>query len=184
MVVLLSVFAEPILRLFYGNKYLAAAPAMEIFAVGVGFLTVFYVLAFALNGAGLVRVPMKLSLLGLVFFVPLNLVFIPNYGIVGASTAMALVSFVLFVGILLATKKHFSVTLPLITLRNVILAIAPVAAIGFLLPDGPLSFMLSGALLFVLYLVLLWFLGELKNEDIAPLRKMFSRTPQNKNTTE
>ena len=36
MVVLLSVFAEPILRLFYGNKYLAAAPAMEIFAVEIG----------------------------------------------------------------------------------------------------------------------------------------------------
>lgn len=175
MVAILTIFAEPVLRFFYGTKFLEAAPAMEIFAVGVGFLTVFYVLAFALNGAGLVRVPMKLSLFGLLFFVPLNLALIPTYGIVGASTAMMIVSFILMIGILFATKKHFSVAIPILTIRNTLLALASIILIGRFLPAGSLSFLFSGAFLFALYFAFLWFLNELTNEDLAPLKKLARR---------
>ncbi|MFZ1719773.1 MAG: oligosaccharide flippase family protein, partial [Candidatus Moraniibacteriota bacterium] len=43
LVTLMIAYSTQILRLFYGSKYLEASAPMNIFTVGVGFLTVFYV---------------------------------------------------------------------------------------------------------------------------------------------
>jgi len=51
IITLLIAYASQILHFFYGTRYVGAEATMSIFSLGVGFLTVFYVLAFALNGA-------------------------------------------------------------------------------------------------------------------------------------
>lgn len=174
-VTLLAVYAEPILHLFYGNRYLGAADAMSVFAVGAGFLTVFYVLAFALNGAGLVKIPMKLSGLGVLFALILNFVLIPLFGIVGAASATTLVSFILMIAILLYTERHFSVRLSaklwIVSLASAI----GIALLSRMLPSGPISFLLSGTVLFVFYYLPLFLTKELKDSDLDPIRKLFTK---------
>lgn len=175
MVALLVLFSVPALQFFFGNRYLEAGPAMQIFAIGVGFLTVFYVLAFAFNGAGKVKIPLRISLAGLIAFIPLNLFFIPKWGIIGASSAMAIVSFMLMAGTLFSVRKHFSSSISVLSFVRVSASVIILIPIASLLPQGHISFLFSGAFLFILYFALLKSFGELTKEDIEPIRKLFRK---------
>jgi stage V sporulation protein B len=174
-VTLLAVYAEPILHLFYGNWYLGAANAMSVFAVGAGLLTVFYVLAFALNGAGLVKIPMKLSGAGVLFALVLNLILIPPFGIVGAASATTIVSFFLMLAILVYTERHFSVRLSTKLLVVSLFSAIGIALLADILPSGPLSFMFSGTILFALYYLPLFLTKELKKSDLRPIWTLFTK---------
>ncbi|MGK2848846.1 MAG: flippase [Minisyncoccota bacterium] len=175
LVTLLIVYAKQILHLFYGSAYAQAVQPMSIFAVGVGFLTVFYVLSFALNGAGLVKIPMRLTFFGFIGMIILNFLLIPKWGISGASLSTTLVSFFLMLGILFHTKLHFNVFLSIQTIVLSCCAVFFITMLSFILPDGTFNFFFSGAFLFILYFVFLKISGELRTEDMAPFLKLFRK---------
>ena len=173
MVTLLIAYAPEVLHLFYGAQYADTAAPMSVFALGVGCLTVFYVLSFALNGAGFVRIPMKLALFGFLMMIALNFLLIPPFQLVGAALSTTIVSFVLMISILVYTETHFDVRL---RLKTVILSLASallVASVATMLPHGTYSFIISGTILFFLYFGLLRIFGEFTAADMAPLRKLF-----------
>ncbi len=176
LVALLSAYANEILHLFYGNRYDGAAAAMQVFAIGVGFLTVFYVLAFALNGAGQVKIPLRLTFAGFLGMVVINFALIPPYGIVGAALSTTIVSGLLMIGILVYTEIHFrsklSVRLILVSLAG---AIGITLLAIYILPRGPWSFLFSGIILTALYYGTLRLAGELTTEDLVPLLKLVKR---------
>ncbi|NTW90005.1 MAG: flippase [Candidatus Moranbacteria bacterium] len=175
VVTLLALYAPQVLLLFYGEKYADAATAMRIFAVGVGFLTVFYVLASAVNGAGLVKIPMYLSLGGLAFSLILNVIFIPRYGIEGAAFATTITSFILMLAMLVSVERHFSSRLSgrlwFVSTFSAVLIIA----LSFVLPGGRISFLVSGAILFALYFLPPGLFGVLTDDDLAPFRKLLPK---------
>jgi stage V sporulation protein B len=175
MVALIILYTPQMLDLFYGAQYATAAVPMMIFTLGVGFLTVFYVLSFALNGAGLVRIPMKLALYGLIGAVALNLILIPKFQLIGAASATTSVSFVLMLGILVYTKRQFNVQVSATTIFRSLIATALIALLSFLLPDRHLLFILSGSTLFFGYFAFLALLGEITPDDVTPLKKIFKR---------
>jgi stage V sporulation protein B len=175
IITLLIVYAAQTLNFFYGLKYQEAASPMSIFALGVGFLTVFYVLSFALNGAGFVKIPMKLSFFGLLAMIALNFILIPPFKLIGAALSTTITSFVLMIGILIYTELHFNVRLRFKTIVFSLVGVFIIAFLSRFLPHGFYSFTISGAALFVLYFVLLKFFGELKPADIAPFIKLFSK---------
>ncbi|MFZ2187738.1 MAG: oligosaccharide flippase family protein [Candidatus Moraniibacteriota bacterium] len=174
MITLLAAYAAQVLNIFYGAKYAAAALPMSIFAVGVGFLTVFYVLSFALNGAGLVKIPMKLSLIGFLGMIVLNFLLIPRYQLIGAALSTTIVSCFLMVSILAYTHTHFRATVSLRTLFASLASAAIIFMAARFFPHGVYSFILSGVFLFFAYFGLLKILGELKSSDIAPFTKLFN----------
>ncbi len=175
MVTLLICYAPQALQIFYGARYLDAAAPMGIYTVGVGFLTVFYVLSFALNGAGLVKIPMKLSLFGFLGMIVLNFLLIPRYQLIGAALSTTLVSFVLMIGILIYTKRHFHVTIALRIVMVSLVSTLIIVLTSRILPHGTYTAIFSGSLLFGLYFVLLYLFKELGTEDIAPFKKLFAR---------
>ena len=175
MVTLLVAYAPAALAFFYGPQYVAAAVPMSIFAVGVGFLTVFYVLSFALNGAGYVKTPMWLAFAGLSVMIALNLSLIPRFELVGAAFSVTIASFILAVGILIFTWKHFRVRLSLWSIVGSALAAAAIAIASRFLPDGSPLFLVSGSILFIGYFFLLYILRVLTPEDLAPFRKLLPR---------
>lgn len=175
LVTLLVTYAPEVLHLFYGAKYAAAAAPMNIYALGVGFLTVFYVLSFALNGAGLVKIPMKLSFFGFLAMIVLNFFLIPKWQLIGAALSTTLISFALMVSILAYTEKHFHVRL---AWKTIILSLFNAFLIAFLarfLPSGSVSFVGSGIVLFFLYFALLKLFGELTEHDLAPFKRLLKR---------
>lgn len=176
MVALLTAYAAQAMHFFFGPEYIDGAATMGIYTLGVGFLTVFYVLSFALNGAGLVKIPMKLAIGGFLGMVALNFILIPKYQIIGAALATTLVSFLLMIGILIYTRIHFQSK---ISIKSILLSIISATIITLLaryvLPQGDLSFIASGSFLFFLYFVLLRLFRELTDEDIAPFIKIFKK---------
>lgn len=177
LVTLLIAYAPEVLRLFYGAEYAAATVPMSIYTIGVGFLTVFYVLSFALNGAGLVKIPMKLSFFGLLVMIILNFLLIPKWQLIGAALSTSIVSLVLMIGILAYTETHFRVHLSIRTLFFSCLSTLLIALLAHLIPHGKniLAFMVPGAILFFLYFLFLWFFDELNQHDLAPFRKLIKR---------
>jgi len=176
IITLLIAYASQILHFFYGTRYVGAEATMSIFSLGVGFLTVFYVLAFALNGAGLVRIPMKLSFFGFICMAVLTFFLIPPFGIVGAALAATITAFALMISVLIYTKIHFAVHLPFKTVFFSLFSALVIAFLSRFLPHGIYSFFFSGAILFFLYFVFLKFFGELKDEDLAPFTQLFKKT--------
>ncbi|MDO8566273.1 MAG: oligosaccharide flippase family protein [Candidatus Moranbacteria bacterium] len=176
LVTLLALYAPQVLSLFYGERYEAAAAPMSIYAVGVGFLTIFYVLSFALNGAGLVKIPMKLAFFGFLGMIVLNFLLIPKWQLVGAALSTTLICLALTIGILVYTKRHFNVHIPIKTLLFSLTSILLILFFSRFLPHGAYSFIISGAVLFIAYFGILRFFGELADEDIAPFLKLFKKS--------
>jgi stage V sporulation protein B len=177
IITLLIVYAVETLNLFYGASYKEAVNPMSIFALGVGFLTVFYVLSFALNGAGLVKIPMKLTFFGLLAVIALNFILIPPFKLIGAALSTTIVSFALMIGILVYTELHFNVRLRFKTIALSLISVFIIAFLARFLPHGFYSFTISGAALFFLYFILLKIFGELTSTDVAPFTKLFSGSP-------
>ncbi len=176
MITLLIAYAPQILTLFYGTRYIEASTPMSIFSVGVGFLTVFYVLSFALNGAGLVKIPMKLSFFGFLGMIVLNFLLIPVYGLIGAALSTTLISAFLMVSILVYTNIHFHSKISLRTILASLLGATIIFIATRYMFSGIYSFILSGTILFFFYFGLLKIFGELKSSDIEPLSKLFRGT--------
>jgi stage V sporulation protein B len=173
-VTLLSAYAGAFIRLFYGSAYSDAAASMSVFAVGNGFLTVFYVLAFAISGAGLVKVPMYVSGIGLIASAGLNIFLIPIFGIVGSAIATTIVTFILMAGILIFTDRHFKVRIPLKLWIVSLLSSAILVVISRVSPSGTYTFMVSGAVLFFLHFGILRLFGAIEADDVAPLMRLLS----------
>jgi stage V sporulation protein B len=173
MVTLMVAYAPHIINIFYGARYADAAMPMGIYAIGVGALTVFYVLSFALNGAGLVKIPMKLAISGFLGMIILNYLLIPHFELMGAALATTIISLLLMTGILISTRIHFHTSLRSRTLLWSIISAVAIAFFSFLLPSGPISFIASGAFLMLTYFALLRIAKEITDDDIAPILNLF-----------
>jgi O-antigen/teichoic acid export membrane protein len=174
-VILMSVFARPLIRLFYSHIYIDAATPMSILVWGVGFLTIYYVFCFVMSGAGKVKIPMVLSSVGLVINTILNYIFIKRYGITGSAIATSITSaFITFI-MLYYIWKDFGVTIKIKSFLKMAAAGAIMYAASFLFNRGELIFILWSAILFALYLFILYLLKEIKKDDIAVIQKLVSR---------
>ena len=173
MISLLFAYGHEVIQFFYGHRYLDAVPTYQIFLIGSGCLTVFYVFAFALSGAGRVFIPMFGSLFGVVMMSILNLSLIPRYGLTGAATAVTITSFLLMLIILVALVHEFHISLLPQALIISLLSSILIALATTLLPHGLLWFIPLSALLFILHLTFLWKMKILTPRDLGPLGKMF-----------
>jgi stage V sporulation protein B len=175
MVILMSVFARPLIRLFYSHRYIDAAYPMSILVWGVGFLTIFYVFCFVMSGAGKVRKPMILSVLGLALNTILNYILIKKYGITGSAIATSITSAIITFFMLYYIWTDFGVKIKFSSFVKVSFAGIIMYLVSMLFSRGELIFMLWSVILFVLYLVILFLLGEIKKTDIAVVRGILAR---------
>lgn len=175
MVIAMSIFAEPILNLLYGSEFIGAAHSMSILVFGVGFLTIFYVLSFALNGAGKTKLAMWISMAGLAVNTILNYVLIKEYGIIGSAIATSIASFLIMLMILFHMNKNFGVTIKIATIAKVLLAGIIMYIISAFLPSGNLIFSLWFAILFIAYFFALYILGEIGKGDVEIIKSILKK---------
>ena len=162
MVILMSVFAKPILIDFYGARYATGAFPMSILEYGVGFLTIFYVLSFAMNGAGKTKLVMNISIVGFVINTILNYILIKKYSITGSAIATTITSFIIMVWMLYYLWKDFGVLIKLKTLLKTLFAAALMYIASLFFPKGEISFIFWSIILFALYLFILYLAKEIK----------------------
>lgn len=80
-------FPEIFIRLLFGEKFLAAAPALQILAVGAVFGTIGYINLNLLFGLGKPKLSGKITFACVIANVALNFLLIPYYGLIGAAAA-------------------------------------------------------------------------------------------------
>jgi stage V sporulation protein B len=165
-VFLLSYFAPSAIQFFYGIDYVDASAAMSILSFGFGFLTVFYIITFVLNGAGKNKAPMYLSIIGAVLNTFLNFFFIHRWGIIGSAMATSITAFIILIPAIIYTSKNICSFLQINSLIKYFLAsgLVYLLAIRFF-PQGPLVFFVWGVILMGIYFVILSILSEIKKED-------------------
>lgn len=178
--ILMSVFSPSIIRVFYSAKYLDAALPMSILMSGVTFLTVFYFLAFALNGAGKVKIPMVISFVGLALNVIFSFIFIKKYALMGAALATSVTSFITMLLALIYTYRYFGYLFEMKRFIKIILASAVMYFAALLFPQGKLTFILWSAILILFYVFLLYAMKELGSSDVQIIRQLIKRKNKNK----
>lgn len=178
-IILMSAFAKPIINLFYGDIYSSAAIPMSILVWGVGFLTIFYVFCFVMSGANKVKKPMILSIIGLAINTILNYFFIKNYGIVGSAIATSITSILITLIMLYFIWKDFGVKIKILSFLKIISAGIIMYAVSLFLVRGPIIFILWSFLLFALYLLILYIIGEIKKEDISYFTNLLKKNKSN-----
>lgn len=166
MVVIMSAFSLSILKLLYGIRYAEGAYPMSILVYGVGFLTIFYVLSFAMNGAGKTKIPMYISIFGVILNTILNYFLIKKMSIAGSAIATSITSLFIAIVMLYYLWRDFSVTIQLKSATKAAAAGIIIYYISTFLSQGRLIFMLWSVLLFALYLFILYLLREIGKSDI------------------
>jgi stage V sporulation protein B len=175
MIVLMSIYAKPILIDFYGARYSAGAFPMSILEYGVGFLTIFYVMSFALNGAGKTKVVMNISIVGFIINAILNYFLIKKYSITGSAIATSITSFIITAWILYYLWRDFGALVKIKSFAKTIFAAATMYFASFLFSKGEISFIPWSVILFAFYLFILYILREIKKEDLEIVKQIISR---------
>jgi len=175
IIILMSVYSEQVIRIFYGKRFLAAGDPMSILVFGVGFLTVFYVFCFIMSGAGLVKKPMVISILGLAINILLNYVLIIRYGLKGSAYATSITSAIIAFIMLFFVWKDFGVAIKLKSFMKILLAGIVTWIFSAFLPKGDYVFILWSIILFTIYISLLYALKEISQDDVEYIKKSLRR---------
>ncbi len=172
---LLAIFAPSALQLFYGSAYSGAINALRILAIGLGFLTIFYILAFVLNGAGHNKIPMWAALGGMIINSILNFYLISHLGIMGAAIATTTTSFLIMLIAILKTEKYVASFLNFIPILKYFITTAVIGIIASHLPQGKFIFIFWSILLITFYFLILWLLKEINNTDLKTLKSALKK---------
>jgi len=165
LAVAMIVYAVPIIQFFFGNRYVSAALPFQILTFGISFLSIFYVMSFALNGAGKIMIPMYVSLGGMLLNGILNYIFVQSYGIIGSAVATAITSILITITILFYTHRHFDGLMKFGKLLKFIAAGAVMLLFSFLFPPQKWIFILWSLILSGIYLGALFLMKEFTRED-------------------
>lgn len=176
IIILMSVFAKPIIHLFYSSGYEMSALPMTILVSGVGFLTIYYVFCFVMSGANKVKKPMLISIFGLFINIILNYFLIKKYALVGSAIATSVTSGIIAFIMLYYIWKDFEVKISLKSFLKIIFAGTLMLIASMFFPQKEkFTFILWSFLLFVFYLDILYVLGEIKKKDLVFFRNMLFR---------
>jgi len=174
-VILMSVYSKQILSLFYGKSFAEGALPMSVLSVGVGFLTIFYVLSFVMNGAGKVKIPMWISFFGLIANSILNYILIKEYGILGSAIATTFASLIIMVIMLELVRKNFAVSIKLKSLLKIISASGILFVFTFFLPSSASLFIVSSLIAIAVYFIVLYLLKEISTTDLELVKSLATR---------
>ena len=166
MIVLMSFYSAETLSLLYGKKYIDGAAAMSILEYGVGFLTIFYVLSFALNGAGKTKIAMWISTIGVIANTILNYFFILHFGIIGSALATTITSFLIMLIALYYTKRDFDASINFMEFLKVAFGGILCFVIALILPTGRWLFLVDSLFITAIYLVVLYLLKGITKKDL------------------
>jgi stage V sporulation protein B len=173
--VLLYAYAEPTIAFLFGSQYVPAAPALQVLTFGLSWLTVFYLVCSALNGIGQARLSMWLAVIGALANTALNYAFIPRFGLMGAAYATTFSAIAVTLVTLTFSQKVIPAHLNLVGMAKTILAGALLWYATEWLPASGWLFIPFSVGLGCAYVVALFFVGVLTNEDLSRFTKAFSK---------
>jgi len=170
---LIAATSGSLLELLYSERYLPGAEALSVLSVGMAFITLFTVLAGALNGLDRPWVAVLVAAAGLTTTGVLCFLAVPWLGVSGAAFGTTLGALVALAGAALTLHRRFGRLVSIGLLGRV----GAASSVMFLVARGvrPPAFVLPLAVpaFLSLYLGMLIALGEFKRADWDRLRRVF-----------
>jgi stage V sporulation protein B len=182
LIIIMVNFSRPIIKIFYSQKYIEAAAPMAILLWGVGFLTIFYVMSFVMNGAGKTKIPMFLAIGGAFLNAGLNIILIKKYALIGSALATSLTSFAAMVFMIYFVYRHFGKLAETKELAKIFLAGTGAYFFARLFPAGDYAFIFYSLVIFGFYILVLYLLDEIKKSDIYFIKGLLARKKSEKNS--
>lgn len=169
---LISVTSAQIINLLYSKVYLPAAPSLSVLIFGIGFLTVFTVLANILNGAGEPKKSLWIAGLGVVITAFSCLFMVPKYGLVGAALSTTLGSFVAMVIATYFVYKRFQALVPIKSVIKILFSSFVIYFMAKMITIPILLLPILYVFLFAVYIGILIILKEITFEDWKQVKSL------------
>lgn len=172
IIFLISGTSDGLISLLYSSRYIDGASSLSILAFGFGFLTLFMILVTVITASEKQKVSMCMVLILVPIDVMLNRILIPIYQIVGAALATTITG---LIGVVIAgayVLLRFRTLMSLPSFIRISLSSLIIYFIALNMPIPNLLLPLEYAVLFGLYVVILWFTREVRKEDLQVLRGM------------
>lgn len=174
--VLLSLFSESAIRFFYGSKYTSAGIVMSVLIFGFTFLTIYYIIISALNGAEKNRFPMATSIVGTILNGLLNWWLIKKMGLIGSAWATTITAFVIMIWALIYSNLKITRFINLWSTIKYCLAGLFIYFLGdSLFSQGRFIFILWSVILLIIYFIIMIIIKEITKDDWRYLIKSLKK---------
>jgi O-antigen/teichoic acid export membrane protein len=167
LVLLVSATSTQVVVLLFSQSYEPAGEALQVLILGIGALSLFMALAYAIMGAFGALVPLAILAPIVVLDGALNLLLTPRLGMVGAATATAVSASLATVLAGWFLLWRVGGILRPWSLVRIGAASGVVYALGYLLPDSPALLVPGYIGIGAAYVAVLFLLRELRGEDVA-----------------
>ena len=165
-----SFTSSTLINLFYSEQYSPSARPFSILIYGMMFFGIFTILSAILKGAGKPYIPMIIISISLILNFILNIYLIPEYQLIGAAISTSISGLLAIILISYLIFKEFGVLISIRSFLKIISAslLISIPTIFISLPKIllPIEYMLF----FGIYFLILYFLKEIKKEDIDKIR--------------
>jgi O-antigen/teichoic acid export membrane protein len=159
-----TLWATPVITLFYGNAFAGSAVALQIIIWSAAAMYVGIILGNTFLSANLQKLSMKLTISAMAFNIILNLLVIPTYGYWGASaTTVATETFIVCTSIFFLERYGYPLHMRL-TIGPPFFGLGVIAAISAVLLTFGVPLVLITVIALTVYAAILWKLG-LDDED-------------------
>lgn len=163
----LFVIPSSMIALVFPPAYAAASGALGILALGMGFFTVITALVGIFQAMHRPRVPAIILMLSIAVDVIALVLLVPRYGIIGAAASTTIACATGLLGLGGAYLRYGFLKFEFTKAAKAFLAFALFGAIIFMFPNDTKLFTLLDLVIgFILYMMILFLFGLLKDEDI------------------
>ena len=169
-VLLISATSENLVTLVYSSQYIEAGESLSILAFGTGLLTIFYVIAHIIMGAGKPRIVLVIALIAVGICLTLNILLIPEYGLSGAAWATTITGIICTVITVTYILFRFRTLMSLLSIARIALASVAIYLLAYFVSIPPAWLPLLYIGLLALYGGLLILTRELTNKDLLVVK--------------
>lgn len=168
-VVLASATSKELIILFFSASYAPAAPVLTVLMIGLGALSFYLLLANIVAGAGKAHVALYITgaMIGISAIV--GTITIPAFGAVGAAWQTTVASLTGLAALAIYTFRTFKIPYPIQSTLHIIIASAIMVAPTYIWKASSLMLPIQYAVLGLVYIAMLWILGEVTKKDIETI---------------
>ncbi|MEX1112796.1 MAG: flippase [Candidatus Andersenbacteria bacterium] len=164
-VALAAATSKNLIILFLSREYLPAAPLLTVLMVGLGALAFYLLLITIVAGAGKAKIGLYITVGMIILSAILGVTLIPQFGLIGGAWQTTIASLVGLFVLGTYTFKTFRIPLPVKSTVNIGIASAVVVAPTYFWSAPSLLLPVQYAILLLVYISVLWILGEVSPKD-------------------
>lgn len=170
---IISVYSKELLSLFFTPEYANAGNALSILIWGWLFLQIFFVLSAMINASGKSKIPAFITGMSVIIAFVGNFYLVNHYGMEGGAVATLITGFICFISGVYFVNKIFKVSIELNSTLKISAGSLILFSISILVNMRGVFLLCWIFALFAFYLVFLFFIKAINNEDIKLLRELY-----------